>query len=393
MGGGPRDEGRGLGFTEGGLVHAVQSFAPLASEYDVTVVCPNVPRGARGGGVDFNGVHIICPGLPHSVGWMRPGELTVIEHPLRALLNWPSLVAGFVAQAKWVEHNDTDVVLGNGIFTACLSGLKRGPWATIAVIHHLYQDPWTTGAHSSPSGVYARAERFLLRRLHADAIAVVNPSVASYLVDYGFPPEKVVFVGNGVDTVRYACSANHDEETLVFLGRLRSAKAVDVVLDAFSIIHRHRPNAVLHIVGDGRLMRALTLHASRLGIRERVVFHGCMDEDSKLLLLQRATLYLSASRFEGFGLPVVEAMAVGAVPVVSDIPAHRYIFQGRDVGCLAATAEEMADRSLELMADHGRRAAMVARGRELVEQMWTWDGVAERYRQLIDGLLSARARR
>jgi glycosyltransferase involved in cell wall biosynthesis len=393
MGGGPRVSGGCLGFTEGGLVHAVQSFVPLSSTYDVTVVCPNTPSVDANTEAEFQGVHISCPGLPGAVKWMRPGELSVIEHPLRVLLNWPSMVAGFIAQARRVVHEDADVVLGNGVFTAFLSGLKQGRWVAVAVIHHLYQDPWTTGAQSAPSGFYARIERFLLRRLHADAIAVVNPSVASHLVQYGFPPEKVFFVGNGVDAERYSFSTNHDEESLVFVGRLRSAKAVDVVLDAFAIIHRQRPEAVLHIVGDGLLMGSLASRASRLGIRERVVFHGCMDEEAKLQLLSHATLYLSASRFEGFGLPVVEAMAVGTVPVVSDIPAHRYILQGRDVGCLTATAEEMAARSLELLADPRRRMAMAVAGRELVEQMWTWNDVAARYRRMIDGLLSAHALR
>jgi glycosyltransferase involved in cell wall biosynthesis len=391
MGGGPIDAGGGLGFTEGGLVHAVQSFVPLSSIYDVTVVCPNTPRGAASNEEEFNGVRISCPVLPGSVRWMRPGELSIIEHPLRVLLNWPSMVAGFIAQARRVVQAEPAVVLGNGVFTAFLSGLKQGRWATVAVIHHLYQDQWTTGAQSPPSGFYARVERVLLRWLRADAIAVVNPSVATHLVEYGFPPEKVFFVGNGVDAKRYTFSTSHDEETLVFVGRLRSAKAVDVVLDAFAIVHRQRPEAVLHIVGDGLLLGTLKSRASRLGIRERVVFHGFMDEESKLQLLSRATLYLSASRFEGFGLPVVEAMAVGAVPVVSDIPAHRYIFQDRAVGYLTATKEEMAARSLELLADPARRAEMAAAGRELVEQMWTWEQVAARYRQMIDGLLSSRA--
>jgi len=390
MGGGPRVSGSGLGFTEGGLVHAVQSFVPLSSTYDVTVVCPNTPGADANTEADFHGVHISCPALPGAVKWMRPGELSVIEHPLRVLLNWPSMVAGFIAQARRVVRDDADVVLGNGVFTAYLCGLKRGRWVTVAVIHHLYQDPWTTGAQSAPSGFYARMERFLLRRLHADAIAVVNPSVASHLVQYGFPPEQVFFVGNGVDADRYAFSANHDEESLVFVGRLRSAKAVDVVLDAFAIIHHQRPEAVLHIVGDGLLMGSLVSRAAKLGIRKRVVFHGCMGEEAKLQLLSRATLYLSASRFEGFGLPVVEALAVGAVPVLSDIPAHRYILQGRDVGRLTATTEEMAARSLELLADPRRRMAMAVAGRELVEQMWTWNDVAERYRRMIEWLLSAR---
>ena len=392
VGGGPTVVGGELGFTEGGLVHAVHSMAPLTARYEVEVVCPNLADAADVvREVSYRGVHIISPRRPLSVRWMRAGELSAAELPLRTLLNWPSIVAGYLSQSHQLARWDADVVLANGILGSYLAGLTRGRWATVAVIHHLYHDPWTTGASSPPSGFHAQAERFLLRRLRADAIAVVNPSVASRLAQYGYPPEKVAFVGNGVDHRAYSFSPHHDEDTLVFVGRLRAAKGVASVLDAFSLVHRQRPRAVLHIVGDGLLGESLKAHATSLGIEHRVVFHGFVDENTKIRLLQSAAVYLSASRFEGFGLPVAEAMSVGAVPVASDIPAHRYIFQNRDVGFLTSTADEMADRTLGLLRDSALRASMAAAGRALIEEMWTWEHVAARYGELIDRLLSARA--
>lgn len=391
LGGGPTLVGGQLGFTEGGLVHAVRSMVPLTSRYEVDVVCPNV-ADADGAvsEVSFRGVRITCPGRPRSVRWMHTGELSVVERPVQTILNWPSIVAGYASQSRQLAHWDGDVVLANGILGSYLVGLTRGRWLKIAVIHHLYHDPWTTGAASSPSGLDARAERFLLSRLRCDAIAVVNPSVASRLAQYGYPPEKVIFVGNGVDQRAYPFSPHHDENTLVFVGRLRAAKGVASVLDAFSLVHRERPRAVLHIIGDGLLRESLEVHAASLGVANSVVFHGFVDEETKTRLIRSAAVYLSASRFEGFGLPVAEAMSVGAVPVVSDIPAHRYIFQDRGVGFLTSTADEMADRTLELLRDSALRTSMSIAGRALVEEMWTWEHVAARYGTLIDGLLAAR---
>jgi glycosyltransferase involved in cell wall biosynthesis len=391
LGGGPTLVGGELGFTEGGLVHAVQSMAPLTSRYEVDVVCPNVADAKDVvNEVSFRGVRITCPRPSSSVRWMHAGELSAAERPLRTILNWPSIVAGYVSQSRQLAHWDGDVVLANGILGSYLVGLTRGRWLKIAVLHHLYHDPWTTGAASSSSGFHARAERFLLNSLQSDAIAVVNPSVASRLAQYGYPPERVTFVGNGVDQRAYPFSRHHDEDTLVYVGRLRAAKGVASVLDAFSLVHRERPRAVLHIIGDGLLRESLQVRAASLGVANSVVFHGFVDEETKTRLMRSAAVYLSASRFEGFGLPVAEAMSVGAVPVVSDIPAHRYIFQDRHVGFLTANADEMADRVLELLRHPALRASMSFAGRALVEEMWTWEHVAARYGALIDGLLAAR---
>lgn len=392
LGGGPTIVADSPGFTEGGLVHAVRALAPLADRYEVTVVCPNVPD-ARDTVRDASiaGVRVACPRPPLSVRWMRAGEMSAAERPLWTFLNWPSIIASYLAESRQLTRSDVDVVLANGIVASYLAGLPRGRWSTIAVIHHLYHDPWSTGAQSPPSGLLARAERFLLHRLRADAVAVVNPSVASCLVRCGWPKDKLAFVGNGVDPGTFAFSGSHDEDSLIFVGRLRASKGVESVLDAYAMVHQQRPHSILHIVGDGLLRQLLQARAVQLGVESSVVFHGFVDEGTKVRLLQSASLYLSASRFEGFGLPVVEAMATGAVPVVSDIPAHRYIFQGREVGLLSTTPEEMASGVLELLRNPVLRMSMAVAGRALVQEMWTWDQVAARYRALIDGLLSARA--
>jgi glycosyltransferase involved in cell wall biosynthesis len=391
LGGSPTVIAGSVGFTEGGLVHAVRSMAPLSHKYDVTVVCPNVPSlqdSIRE--VSIDGVRVICPKPPLPVRGLPASEMCVVERPLLTLLNWPSILAGYLAESKRLSRERVDVVISNGIVASYLAGLMRGPWCRIAVLHHLYLDRWSTGGASSPGGLLVGMERLLLRHLNADAVAVVNPFVASCLAAKGFPADRVWFVGNGVDTGRLKFTLRHDQDSLLFVGRLRAAKGVESLLEAFAIIHARRPRALLHIVGDGLLRRALESRATVLGIDGSVVFHGFVDEETKTRLLQSCSVYLSASRFEGFGLPVVEAMAAGAVPVVSDIPAHRYVFQDRPVGCLTASADEMAASVLELLQDEPRRTAMATAGRALVEDMWTWNRVAERYGMLIDRLLARR---
>jgi len=68
---------------------------------------------------------------------------------------------------------------------------------------------------------------------------------------------------------------------------------------------------------------------------------------------------------------------------VSDIAAHRFVFQGREVGYLVGSVEEMAERVVDLLTDEKKRSALAREGRRLVEERWTWRRVGDRYRELL----------
>jgi glycosyltransferase involved in cell wall biosynthesis len=390
LGGGPAPSGDGFVFTEGGLVHAVHSFVPLTDSCDVTVICPNVPPGSEGRSYDFRGVRVVCPpGVPLPPG-IHPGELSFTERRFATLLQGPTLAANYVRTVRDTRRGKPSVVLANGILGSYLLSRNRRHAPVIAVIHHLYHDARTTGSQASTGGLTARLEMMLLRRLSVDGVAVVNPTVRQRLIECGMDPERVVCVGNGVDVNQYAFTAAKPGMQLTFVGRLRRLKCVDRVIDAFAIVHRKQPEAVLHIAGDGPMRRSLEHQAAALGLAGSVVFHGFLPEDAKVALLRDSAVYLSASQFEGFGIPLVEAMAAGAVPVASDIPSHGFIFQDRQVGFLARTPEEMAERTLQVLEDSALRERMAREGRDLVCKTWTWEAVALRYRALIDSVLASR---
>ena len=233
-------------------------------------------------------------------------------------------------------------------------------------------------------------ERALIQRLNVDGIAVVNPAVRLMLREVRRQSCIVSFVGNGVDTTRYAFRSDKDADCLLYVGRLREGKRIQDLIEAFALVSSTRPRAVLHVVGDGPLRQSLEALTETRGLGNRIAFHGFVSEEEKLALLRRASLYLSASRFEGFGIPLVEAMASGAVPVVTDIPAHRFVFQDRDVGWLTNSPAEMAAAILALLDDDSLRRARAREGRSLVEQEWTWAGVARRYHELVETVLNRR---
>ena len=103
---------------------------------------------------------------------------------------------------------------------------------------------------------------------------------------------------------------------LLFVGRLRIRKGVEVLLEALRDLRRRFPGAVLRIAGDGEHRRALERKVEELGLGSAVIFLGTCDAVRVRTLLRGAAALVVPSTYEGMPLVVLEAMEAG-VPVVA----------------------------------------------------------------------------
>ena len=157
-----------------------------------------------------------------------------------------------------------------------------------------------------------------------------------------FPAERISVVPNGVDPI---CSPQADEPAdlavaellpaiagtpwLLSVGSTSPRKRLDVLLRVFAAVKRIMPEAVLVRVGG--LSPELEQLAAELNIRPAIVTLPFLTRDLLAAMYRRAALLLHTSEAEGFGLPVVEAMACGCPVAASDIPVLR------EIGGMAAT--------------------------------------------------------
>ena len=105
---------------------------------------------------------------------------------------------------------------------------------------------------------------------------------------------------------------------LLYLGRLHAKKGPGVVIDVAAALHHWGipVHAVIAGPGDDAFARGLPIQARDRGVGERVLFTGLVTGDLKLLLLERADLFVLPTQQENFGMALVEAMAAGT-PVVT----------------------------------------------------------------------------
>ncbi|MEQ8966820.1 MAG: glycosyltransferase family 4 protein [Azospirillaceae bacterium] len=128
---------------------------------------------------------------------------------------------------------------------------------------------------------------------------------------------------------------------LLALGRLSENKRPDLLVDFMAALARHRPAARLHIVGpdSAHTRDSLTAAARARGVADRVTVHGFVDAATLSGILGTCGYYVSASRFEGFGMSLIEAMSAGLVPIVQDNAAFAELVGAAGVGTLTDFAE------------------------------------------------------
>ena len=153
-------------------------------------------------------------------------------------------------------------------------------------------------------------------RRAARVLAVSEQTKRDLIELYGLPEEKIVVTPNGIDPVFTPDGPSpHRHPYLLFVGALQPRKDPQAAIDGLALLGDGDFRLVL--VGPDKGGRAEAERAAaRNGLRARVDFRGHVPQDELAALYRGAACLVFPSRYEGFGLPVLEAMASGT-PVVA----------------------------------------------------------------------------
>jgi glycosyltransferase involved in cell wall biosynthesis len=239
-----------------------------------------------------------------------------------------------------------------------------------------------------------RLTRFLLQRAHA-VLVVLSTRMKNSLAEHNFQMSAIQLIPNGVDITRFHPSGMDTtlaerEQVVVCVACLRYQKGIDVLLQAWHLVHKQTPQARLIIVGGGSLQRQLERMAHALSITESLEFAG--QQSDIPAQLHRGNLAVLPSRWEGMPNALLEAMACGLACVATRVSGSEDIIQQGVNGLLVepedyqGLAEAILTllRNPALVQEYGRAAL------QTIEQHYSFEQVMGRYIELYQRIAERR---
>jgi glycosyltransferase involved in cell wall biosynthesis len=331
----------------------------------------------------------------------------------------------FLLHVLWRLLRDArryDVVLISGFRTlplvaALACAVTRKPCAVRPESPRELEEPLSNESSArmqlGPDSRLLRAVRSV-QRLAAqriDCFVAISAQVREALVARGIEERKIVSIPNGIDTrtfapvdarrkleLRTALKLPADGRILVYTGRLSAAKGLLPLVSAWRELSPQHPRAHLLLVGSGEgspddCERELLDYVEAHGLAPSVTLTGRVEKVSEYL--QASDVFVFASESEGFGLSLIEAMAVGLPVVTTRVGIAPELVQPGVNGLLfAPRSPESLARALRwaLECDAATATPDLLRAHGLALGHFGMEAVGARYLELLDSL-AAEARR
>lgn len=307
------------------------------------------------------------------------------NHWARTLYSGP-ILPGIITE---IMSADADVVAASSFplmhmhYAGAIRRLKKIPLVLLGGLHP--EDKWGFDRKN----IYKAIRK-------ADAYVAYTTYEKEYLIEKGIDPKKIHVIGVGIDGNLYKEASGDRAKTkyglsggpvITFLGQQGGHKGIETLIEAMGPVWDKVPDVNLIIAG-ARTNYSSVIDAMIEGLsmerRKKVITITGFDEEEKADILAASDIFASPSGYESFGITYIEAWASkkpvigcrsGAVPTVIDENINGMLVDYRD-------KRELTGAILELIIDKRYRARLGEYGYEKFQQNYTWEIVAERFREV-----------
>jgi glycosyltransferase involved in cell wall biosynthesis len=226
------------------------------------------------------------------------------------------------------------------------------------VMHHVHQEIFRQYL-PRPLAAFARfLERDFMRLVYRNVkIVTVSDSSKEEIESLGVTCAGVDVVSPGVDLSNLGVGEKSATPLVLYLGRLKAYKCIDVLIASFKLVLENAPDANLVIAGEGEERAHLERLVKQLGLEEHTHFAGKVNDAQKLQLLQNAWVLVNPSFMEGWGITTIEANACGTPVIAADVPGLRDSVRNMETGYLVPHGDThgFASRIISIIEDQRLR--------------------------------------
>ena len=224
----------------------------------------------------------------------------------------------------------------------------------------------------------------------ADKIIAVSQFTRDEIIKYyKIAPEKVEYIYNAVadDFSKQDISPEKlkqarekydlPEKFILYLGTLQPRKNIPTLIEAVNKIDKKDIKLVIAGGKSHNFDPKIDEAVKKYNLEDKIIFPGFIDEEDKAAVMKLATIFCFPSFYEGFGIPILEAMSVGTPMIVSDIAPHREIAQGAILYFDPDNSQELAEKINSVLNDDNLRQDLIQKGSEQVKK-FSWKKTAEK---------------
>jgi glycosyltransferase involved in cell wall biosynthesis len=290
-----------------------------------------------------------------------------------------------------------DWVIGFNLVPHGLNAFVAGRLSGARVLYHQIGGTreWEGGGWWSDNRFLGRlrrpspaVERLLLGAVRrADAVAAMGERGRQGLIERGVSPSRIAVIPAAIDERRLrAIPVQPPEFDLVTVGALLPNKRTSDFVEAVARLKAEGRTIRAAVLGDGELRAELEARAADLGVGEEVRFLGFREDVHEICA--RSRVFVLSSAYEGLSLALVDAMALGVVPVVSDVGEARSVVEDGVTGFTypCGAIDALVDRARELLDDHATRERLGHAARERAYAYAGVDVVASTLRGVLTGM-------
>lgn len=231
----------------------------------------------------------------------------------------------------------------------------------------------------------------------ADIIVTVSENSKSDIISYlGVPAEKIRIVNNGVnfnefntpisDSVKQLVRRKYNlpEKYILYFGSSRKHKNVESIIKAYASLNKKLRNEYKLVITNSNSLIKET--AIKENIDKDVLFVEAISDEHKVAVYQMASLKMLLSLYEGFGIPIIEAMAAKVPVIASNFSSIPEVAGNAAILVNPKDISEITESIEKVLNDENFRENLIKKGIENAKK-YTWDSAAHKFSKIIKDIL------
>lgn len=207
---------------------------------------------------------------------------------------------------------------------------------------------------------------------------------------FALPDDKLVILPNGINPNNLKTTlnlseirknyANENERIILFIGRLYSQKGAEYLLRSIPMVLDKVTNIKVIFVGTGPQLGDLIQEANHLGLNNKVIFTGFIDDNLRNALLHVADLLVFPSIYEPFGIVALEAMALGKPVIASRVGGFSEIIEDGKDGLLFEPKNifDLANKIVYVLTAEETHLEFIKNNAlKKIKEKYLWDKIAK----------------